>query len=332
MKTCPQCRAEYDDYMNFCLQDGTSLVAEGIESPTEEVTEIFDFPQDTNPQQTEAVTEEWRGENDSKEIVEKAVGNQASPTNQFTATPTLVQSEPQKSRTSLFFGTILLGGLLLLGSAIGGVAWYLSNQNSTETAFVSNKPENTVNLNETEKNPNFEVSNAEISDNSNQTKTNSATNTNTMTNLKTSPTPTPKPTATPKPEETKTLNKTPTPEEEEVLETNTLTRNAYDPLPPERPTPKRVPKMISGGVVNGKAISLPKPNYPAAAKAANVKGAVNVQVLIDENGNVSRARAVSGHPLLRSAAENAARGAKFRPTELAGQAVKVTGVIVYVFN
>jgi protein TonB len=332
MKTCPQCRAQYDDYMRFCLQDGTPLAGEVGESVTEDVTETFDFPKDTTTQQTEAVTEEWSETNASTETVEQTVGNQVSPTNQFAATPTLVQSEPQRSRNGLFLGVFLLGGLLLLGSTIGGVSWYLSSQKSTETALVSNNPTNIVNLNKTQENPNFEVSNAEIVDNSNQIKSNSATNTNTMANLKISPTPTPKPTATPKPEETQTLKKSPTPEVEEVLETNTLSRNAYDPLPPERPTPKRVPKMISGGVVNGKAISLPKPNYPAAAKAVNAKGAVNVQVLIDEDGNVKRARAVSGHPLLRSAAENAARGAKFRPTELAGQAVKVTGVIVYNFN
>ena len=39
--------------------------------------------------------------------------------------------------------------------------------------------------------------------------------------------------------------------------------------PPEAkaPTPKPVPKTVSGGVLNGKATSLPKPAYPAAAKA-----------------------------------------------------------------
>jgi protein TonB len=98
-----------------------------------------------------------------------------------------------------------------------------------------------------------------------------------------------------------------------------------------KPEPKPVPKTISGGVVNGKATNLVKPPYPAAARAVRAAGAVNVQVTIDENGNVISASAVSGHPLLRAAAVQAARSSKFSPTMLSGQAVKVTGVIVYNF-
>jgi len=84
-------------------------------------------------------------------------------------------------------------------------------------------------------------------------------------------------------------------------------------------------------VVNGKATNLVKPPYPAAARAVRAAGAVNVQVTIDESGNVISASAVSGHPLLRAAAVSAARSSKFSPTMLSGQAVKVTGVIVYNF-
>lgn len=94
----------------------------------------------------------------------------------------------------------------------------------------------------------------------------------------------------------------------------------------------QIPKTISGGVLNGKAQNLPIPEYPAAAKAVKAGGEVKVQVTIDENGSVTEASAVSGHPLLRSAAEDAARQAKFTPTQLSGQAVKVTGVIVYNFT
>jgi TonB family protein len=98
-----------------------------------------------------------------------------------------------------------------------------------------------------------------------------------------------------------------------------------------KPTPNSVPKVISGGVVNGKATKLVQPIYPAAARAVKAKGAVNVQVTIDEQGNVISANAVSGHPLLRAAAVQAARASKFSPTMLSGQLVKVTGVIVYNF-
>jgi TonB family protein len=90
-------------------------------------------------------------------------------------------------------------------------------------------------------------------------------------------------------------------------------------------------KTISGGVLNERATALPKPAYPAAARAVRASGAVNVQVTIDENGNVISASAVSGHPLLRASAVQAARSSKFSPTKLSGQPVKVTGVIVYNF-
>ena len=103
------------------------------------------------------------------------------------------------------------------------------------------------------------------------------------------------------------------------------------PPPPPPPAPKPPPKQISGGVLNGKARSLPKPAYPPAARAVRAAGPVTVQVLIDENGNVVSASAVSGHPLLRAAAAGAARGAKFSPTMLSGQPVKVSGVITYNF-
>jgi protein TonB len=101
-----------------------------------------------------------------------------------------------------------------------------------------------------------------------------------------------------------------------------------EPPPPPPPKP-RAP--ISGGVLNGKAISLPKPNYPPIARQAHASGTVVVQVTIDENGSVISAHAVSGHPLLQAVAVAAARGARFSPTKLSGQPVKVTGVITYNF-
>ncbi|MBK8467426.1 MAG: TonB family protein [Chloracidobacterium sp.] len=105
---------------------------------------------------------------------------------------------------------------------------------------------------------------------------------------------------------------------------------ASDDEPP--PPPKKVvPKTVSGGVLNGKATSLPKPAYPAAAKAIRAGGPVSVQVLIDESGRVVSASAVSGNPLLRAAAVAAAQGARFSPTLLSGQPVKVSGVITYNF-
>ncbi len=88
-------------------------------------------------------------------------------------------------------------------------------------------------------------------------------------------------------------------------------------------------KTVSGGVLNGKASSLAKPTFPAAARAVRASGTVVVQVLIAEDGGMYSAQAVSGHPLLRASSEVAACGTRFAPTLLDGKPVKVSGVITY---
>lgn len=90
-------------------------------------------------------------------------------------------------------------------------------------------------------------------------------------------------------------------------------------------------KALDGGVLNGKATSLPVPEYPTIARQARVSGSVNVEVLIDETGNVVEAHSVSGHPLLQAAAVSAARQATFAPTRLNGEPVMIRGVITYSF-
>jgi len=53
--------------------------------------------------------------------------------------------------------------------------------------------------------------------------------------------------------------------------------------------------------------------------------------MVDEEGKVISATAVSGHPLLHASAVRAARQARFTPTLLSGKAVKVSGTINYNF-
>lgn len=93
--------------------------------------------------------------------------------------------------------------------------------------------------------------------------------------------------------------------------------------------PKRNPPTNS--YLNGKATKLVKPAYPAEAKGSKASGVINVQVTIDEQGNVIEARAVNGDALLRPAAEEAARNSKFAPTLLQGVPVKIYGIILYNF-
>jgi TonB family protein len=102
-----------------------------------------------------------------------------------------------------------------------------------------------------------------------------------------------------------------------------------DEAPPPPPSPKGL--TISGGVLNGKAVSKPEPTYPATARAVHATGMVTVQVTVDETGNVVSATAITGQPLLQAAAVAAARQAKFTPTRLSGQPVKVSGVLTYNF-
>ena len=104
-----------------------------------------------------------------------------------------------------------------------------------------------------------------------------------------------------------------------------------DDVPPP-PVSKASLRPISGGVLNGKAVSMPKPVYPEMARRAQMTGVVTVEVVVDASGKVIGARAVSGPELLRDAAERAARQAKFTPTLLSGQPMRVAGLITYNFS
>ena len=105
----------------------------------------------------------------------------------------------------------------------------------------------------------------------------------------------------------------------------------YATIPPPNINMPPGSRIISGGVLNAKAISKPDPVYPPSAKAVKASGTVVVQVTVDESGKVISAKAVSGHPLLQAAAVQAAYQAQFSPTKLSGQPVKVTGVLTYNF-
>jgi periplasmic protein TonB len=103
------------------------------------------------------------------------------------------------------------------------------------------------------------------------------------------------------------------------------------PVAKAKAAPKPLLKPISGGVLNGKALVLPRASYPASAKDYRISGMVVVEVVIDESGKVISAKASSGHSMLRQAAVQAAQGARFSPTLLSGQPVKVSGEINYNF-
>jgi TonB family protein len=91
------------------------------------------------------------------------------------------------------------------------------------------------------------------------------------------------------------------------------------------------PSIIQGGFINGKAISLPKPEYPPNLIGPRPRGTVQVEIVVGENGDIISAGVLNGDPLLQASARKAACKAKFSPTTLSGHPVKVMGIVTYNF-
>ncbi|HEV2827400.1 MAG TPA: TonB family protein [Pyrinomonadaceae bacterium] len=128
---------------------------------------------------------------------------------------------------------------------------------------------------------------------------------------------------------------------------DTHTNTAADPLvtPPDKRessiaapatvTPKddKLPTIrMSEEALRKAAIDLPQPQYPEAARLLGAAGTVEVQVLIDEKGEVTKASALSGDALFTEVAAEAARKAKFSRAKLSPDPAKIYGVIKYTFS
>lgn len=70
------------------------------------------------------------------------------------------------------------------------------------------------------------------------------------------------------------------------------------------------------------------PKYPAAARAVRAFGEVSVKVKIDNQGKVTEANAVSGHPLLRKASEISTKEFLFGSSEMEEREVLLTFVFL----
>lgn len=103
------------------------------------------------------------------------------------------------------------------------------------------------------------------------------------------------------------------------------------PFPPPPDSEKGRPRYISGGVLNGKATSLPKPVYPVSVHGSGAKGAVSVIVTVGTDGKVIGAAGFSGDTSLFDAASKAACSARFPPILLSGNPIMVSGTIEYNF-
>ena len=102
--------------------------------------------------------------------------------------------------------------------------------------------------------------------------------------------------------------------------------------PPVSDSGSETTSPAEGGILNNRALDLPAPKYPEAAKKAHASGQVQVKVLVDETGKVISAEALFGPESLRQAAVDAAKLARFKPTVVEGAAVKVSGVLTYDFK
>jgi TonB family protein len=98
--------------------------------------------------------------------------------------------------------------------------------------------------------------------------------------------------------------------------------------------PGGVPKNAASQtiVLSGQATKRVEPVYSTTARAAHISGTVTVEVTVDEEGDVLSARAITGHPLLREAALDAAWDWKFSPVIYRGRPVKIIGAIQFNFQ
>jgi periplasmic protein TonB len=92
-------------------------------------------------------------------------------------------------------------------------------------------------------------------------------------------------------------------------------------VPPPAPVAAapKVPVRVGGDVKPPRLLFGPAPDYPLLAKQAHIGGIVVIEAVIDERGNVTGMRVVSGHPLLVQSALNAVSKRKYEPTVLDGE-------------
>ena len=98
-------------------------------------------------------------------------------------------------------------------------------------------------------------------------------------------------------------------------------------------TETAAPDLIDlGSLSEANAVRMAKPIYSPLAVKSNITGRVTVKVMIDEEGNVTSAKAIDGHQLLRQGSEDAARRSKFKPAMYNGKPAKSTGAITYNYS
>lgn len=89
---------------------------------------------------------------------------------------------------------------------------------------------------------------------------------------------------------------------------------------------------ISAALMAQNLLSAPRPDFPVFAKMAHVEGPVVLHAEIAPNGSVADTDVISGHYLLRHAAEQAVRHWRYRPYQVDGKPVAVSTTITVRFR
>ncbi len=347
MKYCPKCETRYDeDILRFCMKDGTPLLdgdePKFIAMPSESLeTPVEDDPSDVtvirrnatpppanvpSPLPDDFDDEPFTGERRSAPRIVIPTTPQDQPHRRPAAMPIPDRQPAQTNTFKVAFLTMIGTVFVLCAGAL--LFWFLMRDSGTAANTNVN-----VNALNTEINTNVNTNlgiDGNFNFNTNTGALNTNTNINANVNAQASPTrtPTPTPTRTPTPTPTPDDDdddvpvRTPTPARTpNQAPTPIIIRPGSTPRPSDQQQQQQPQAQFSGGVLNSKALNMAKPVYPAAARQLGASGEVRVRVVVDQSGRVVSAKAVSGHPLLRSSAEQAARQSKFRTQATSGEVV-----------
>ncbi|HUN62931.1 MAG TPA: energy transducer TonB [Candidatus Sulfotelmatobacter sp.] len=103
------------------------------------------------------------------------------------------------------------------------------------------------------------------------------------------------------------------------------------PIAPKERGPK-APVRVGGRVKQPRLLTRVEPRYPPLAVQTHMTGAVVIDAIIDERGNIVEAKVVSGPPLLIQAALDAVRQWKYEPTYLNDEPVPVQLIVTVEFR
>lgn len=362
MKFCPVCKIRYDEeILRFCTKDGTPLVEDvqpnftalpsrddlgedtvirrktpppPMPSTAQPVPDFDDEPERiSSPRIIIPMSDDPNEPPETPETPRRREGVRTMTTESVRRQP-----PPRQSNTAMIVALTVLGTIVILGG--GSLIFWLSSSRNSDSNQNTNY---NTNLNSIDINLNTNLSvgnsladfNASVNTNLNGN-TNSNANVSSNANLKT-PTPTKTPTPVPVTNANAAANingavntnSNPSPSPSPNVRPTVSPTPRPSPSDNEQPPSNRPP--VNAGILNSRAVNLPKPAYPPNARQMNAEGQVAVQVSVDEAGNVTSAKATSGNPLLRASAEAAARQSRFNPVRVNNQPVPVIGIVLYNF-